>query len=63
MLERLSIPAELHYASLVEISRLIAAGEVSPVALTEAMLARIAEVDPNLNSFLQVTADRAIAVA
>ncbi|MCZ8141927.1 MAG: amidase [Acetobacteraceae bacterium] len=45
--------------SLAEASAGIAAGTLSPVALTEAALARIAALDPKLNAFITVTADRA----
>jgi Asp-tRNA(Asn)/Glu-tRNA(Gln) amidotransferase A subunit family amidase len=43
--------------SLAEASAGIAAGTLSPVALTEAALARIA-LDPKLNAFITLTADR-----
>ena len=46
-------------ASLAEASAAIAAGTLSPVALTEAALARIAALDPKLNAFITITADRA----
>ena len=45
--------------SLAEASAAIAAGTLSPVALTEAALARITALDPKLNAFITVTADRA----
>lgn len=45
--------------SLAEASTAIAAGTLSPVALTEAALARIAALDPKLNAFITITADRA----
>ena len=54
---------ELHYASLLEISRRIATGELSPVTVTQAMLSRIAAVDPALNSYLAVTGEAAVAQA
>lgn len=64
MLEKLPDSLDdLHYASLMEISSLIASGEVSPVAVTEMMLERIAKVDPGINSYLSVTADSALADA
>jgi len=63
MLER-TVPAEaLHYASLMEVSALIASGELSAVALTRTMLNRIAALDPGLNSYLLVTAEAALAEA
>jgi amidase len=64
MLEKLPDSLDdLHYASLMEISSLIASGEVSPVVVTEMMLGRIAKVDPGINSCLSVTADSALADA
>ncbi len=48
---------------LLEVSSLIRDGEASPVALTRAMLARIAALDPTLNSYVVVTADSALAQA
>ncbi|MFC7476352.1 amidase [Dankookia sp. GCM10030260] len=49
--------------SLAEASAAIAAGTLSPVALTEAALARIALLDPKLDAFITLTADRARAAA
>ena len=46
-------------SSLAEASAGIAGGTLSPVALTEAALARIAALDPKLNAFITITADRA----
>ncbi|WFS03100.1 amidase [Rhizobium tumorigenes] len=54
---------DLHYASLLEVSALIASHDLSPVTLTEAMLARIETVDPALNSYLSIAADSAMADA
>ena len=45
--------------SLADASAGIAAGTLSPVALTEAALARIAALDPKLNAFITITGDRA----
>jgi aspartyl-tRNA(Asn)/glutamyl-tRNA(Gln) amidotransferase subunit A len=45
--------------SLADASAGIAAGTLSPIALTEAALARIAALDPKLNAFITITADRA----
>ena len=46
--------------SLTEIGGLIAAGEASPVEITEAMLARIEALEPQLHAFATLTAERAI---
>ena len=51
------------YLGGAEAARRIAAGTLSPVALTEAILARIDEVRPALNPFTIVCADRARAAA
>jgi len=49
--------------TLAEAGRLIAAGELSPVALTEAALARAAVLNERLAAFIEITADRARAAA
>jgi aspartyl-tRNA(Asn)/glutamyl-tRNA(Gln) amidotransferase subunit A len=46
--------------SLAEASRAIANGELSPVALTEAYLARIAALDSELHSYVLVLTDQAL---
>jgi aspartyl-tRNA(Asn)/glutamyl-tRNA(Gln) amidotransferase subunit A len=54
---------DLHFLTIAEASRLIAARKLSPVELTEAYLARIAAFDGLLDSFVTLTADRARAEA
>lgn len=54
---------KLHYASLLEISRLVTTHELSPVAITDYMLKRISKVDPALHSYLAVTGESALAEA
>src|ERR1700686_3677458 len=49
--------------SLAEASRAIAKSELSPVALTEAYLARIAALDSELHSYLLVLTDQALEAA
>jgi aspartyl-tRNA(Asn)/glutamyl-tRNA(Gln) amidotransferase subunit A len=49
--------------SLAEASRAIAAGTLSPVALTEAYLARIAALDGELHSYVLVLTDQALETA
>jgi aspartyl-tRNA(Asn)/glutamyl-tRNA(Gln) amidotransferase subunit A len=49
--------------TLAEAGRKIAAGEVSPVALTEAALARAEALQPKLDAFIEITAERALAAA
>ena len=45
---------ELLDLGLAELARLIRKREVSPVEVTEATLARIAEVNPKLSAFITV---------
>src|SRR6185369_16921313 len=54
---------DLHYRSIEELARLLAARKVSPVELTEAMLRRIERVDPALKSYALVTPELALAQA
>jgi aspartyl-tRNA(Asn)/glutamyl-tRNA(Gln) amidotransferase subunit A len=49
--------------SIVELSRLLQSGTASSRELTEASLKRIAEHDSELNSFINVTPDSALAAA
>lgn len=53
----------LHFLSLQEIARRIAAREVSPVELTQRMLDRIATVDATLKSYATVMAEQALMAA
>src|SRR5688572_835104 len=56
--------AEPHWrSSLEDAARQVATRAVSPVELTEACLARIADLEPRLNAFITVTADSALAEA
>ncbi|MGH6914573.1 MAG: amidase, partial [Geminicoccales bacterium] len=50
---------ELALASIAELAPRLAAREVSPVEVTEAVLARIERYEPVLNAFITVTADSA----
>src|SRR3984957_18786084 len=49
--------------TLAEAGRRIAAGELSPGALTEAALARATALNPKLDAFIEITAERARAAA
>jgi aspartyl-tRNA(Asn)/glutamyl-tRNA(Gln) amidotransferase subunit A len=49
--------------TLAEAGRKIAAGELSPVALTKAALARAEALNPKLDAFIEITAGRARAAA
>jgi aspartyl-tRNA(Asn)/glutamyl-tRNA(Gln) amidotransferase subunit A len=50
---------ELCFLTVAQASRLIQARKLSPVSLTEAYLARIEALEPQLNAFITVTADLA----
>lgn len=50
---------DLYALSVSEASEQIAAGELSPVELTESVLARIEQAEPHLNAFVEVTAELA----
>ncbi|MDR3472918.1 MAG: amidase [Devosia sp.] len=54
---------DIPFASLTEISAGLKSGALSSLAVTETMLARIAAIDPQLNSYIKVTAEEAIAAA
>lgn len=56
-------PDDLCALTIVEADRRIAAGELSPVELTEACLARIEETEPSVNAFINVTAEGALGEA
>ncbi len=53
----------IHYDSLKTVARLIRSREISPLELTEYMLARIESVDQQLLSYATVTADHAMDAA
>ena len=55
--------ADLHYKSVWELSGLIRSGEVSPVDVVEACLARIEATEPTLNSFITLLPEQARAAA
>ena len=59
MLDTSNIP----FMALTDVAAGIKSGALSPVTLTETMLARIAQVDTELHSFLSVTSDTAMAQA
>ena len=55
--------SQLPFLSATELGSLIKSKEVSPVEATEAYLERIPQIDGKLNSYITVTADRALADA
>jgi aspartyl-tRNA(Asn)/glutamyl-tRNA(Gln) amidotransferase subunit A len=54
---------ELHYASMRDLGERFRRRTLSPVDLTELLLARIEKLDPTLHAFVTVTAERARAEA
>jgi AtzE family amidohydrolase len=59
----IAMSAHSEWLSAQEIMRAVSARSISAVSVTEAALARIAQHDPVLNSFTDVTAERARAKA
>ena len=58
----MSHPA-LHYDTLLSVGARIQTGEMSAKEVTQAQLDRIAEIDPNLNSYATVCGERALEQA
>ena len=54
---------DLHYLSITDAAALIQRRQLSPVELTRHFLERTAAIDPQLNSYLLVTADHAMLQA
>ena len=54
---------ELCACSLAAVSQLIAQREVSPVAVTQAVLERLDRLEPQLNAFITIMAEEALAAA
>jgi amidase len=52
--------SDVHYQPLTKVAKRIETGELSPVALTEALLSRIEEKDGALKSYTTVTAELAL---
>jgi Asp-tRNA(Asn)/Glu-tRNA(Gln) amidotransferase A subunit family amidase len=59
----MSVDLDLAYTSAVEQARLVASGAVSPRELVDNAIARIEQVQPQLNCFTEVWADEARAAA
>jgi amidase len=57
------MPEDLHYLSLDEVARRLEARKLSSVELTQAILGRIAKLDPRLKAYATLTAERALAEA
>jgi len=58
-----NVPADLCFMSIADGARLIAARRLSPVEYVDALLQRVDALDPQLNAFITVTAERARAQA
>ncbi len=54
-----SVATELHWLTIAEAARLIEKRHLSPVELTDALLARIEVLDPQINAFILPTPERA----
>ena len=54
---------ELMFRSALELAEMVRSGEVSARELVETSLERIEELNPALNAFVQVDAERALATA
>ncbi len=59
----MSIPSDIHYLEMHELSLLIRSGKLSPVDVTTALLARIDALDGGLHSYARVTPDIALQQA
>lgn len=55
--------SDLHFLTIAEASRLIAARKLSPIELTQAFIARVKALDPRLNAFILLMEDSALAAA
>lgn len=51
---------DLHFLTIAEAAKKIAARQLSPVELTQAYLQRINALEPQVNAFITLTADRAL---
>ncbi|MGH8934514.1 MAG: amidase [Egibacteraceae bacterium] len=57
------MPDEIAFAPAVELARLVARGQISPVELVSFFAERIERLDKDLNSVVTLDAERALAVA
>src|SRR5246500_1044032 len=53
------MPTELHWLTIADAARLIETRRLSPVELTDALIARVEALDPQLNAFLLPTPEKA----
>ncbi|MCW6507460.1 amidase [Lichenifustis flavocetrariae] len=59
----MNAPGPLHELSIAEAGRALRSGQLTSLALTEATLARIDALNPQLHAFVTLTRDRALADA
>src|ERR1700738_3268548 len=52
-------PTDLHWLTTADAARLIERRRLSPVELTDALIARVEALDPQLNAFLLPTPEKA----
>src|SRR5882762_616962 len=57
------MPTDLHYLSLAEVAQRLKARKISSVETTQAILDRIARLDPKLKSYATLTPERALSDA
>jgi aspartyl-tRNA(Asn)/glutamyl-tRNA(Gln) amidotransferase subunit A len=55
----ISPATDLHWLTIADVARLIEQRQLSPVELTDALLARIEALDPQINAFLLLTPEKA----
>jgi aspartyl-tRNA(Asn)/glutamyl-tRNA(Gln) amidotransferase subunit A len=56
-------PTDLHWLTIADAARLIERHQLSPVELTDALIARAEALDPQLNAFLLLTHEKVRAQA
>jgi amidase len=61
--QKMTDPAPLHYRTLVDVAAEIRGRKLSPVDLTQSMLARIDALEPRLHAYYTLSRDRALAAA
>ena len=55
--------SDLHWLSVAKMAEAIAAKELSPLELMQALLARVEKLDPRLNAFIKIDGDLALVAA
>ena len=57
------MPQDLHFLTITQAAELLKARQISPVELTRAFLDRAEKIDPQINAYLLLTAEQALAQA